>query len=248
MLPPTLKSDCVTPNTDDDGTYLFNLYVQPQEPPYKNDDIEGDNEDTQIQYTMEAEVSDLANNKATSTNVIGNNAEEQTETNMKGDNAQPTRQQITQGQNSDDNDEDITEWDNGNQSKVQATIENVEQTTSKSRDHVDTESSSTDDAAKNIDIAIWQLWEQEARKDLLYIPVKKMTTTDLYDLQHGPVDWDAIDPYSSLEEVYSVASSRDADHQDSTENKDKYQGVKNFTLVARQDCCTLTMHGSHTLI
>ena len=28
----------------------------------------------------------------------------------------------------------------------------------------------------------------------------------------------------------------------------KNQGVKNFTLVARQDCCTLTMHGSHTLI
>ena len=28
----------------------------------------------------------------------------------------------------------------------------------------------------------------------------------------------------------------------------KNQGVKNFTLVARQDCCTLTVHGSHTLI
>ena len=27
----------------------------------------------------------------------------------------------------------------------------------------------------------------------------------------------------------------------------KNQGVKNFTLVARQDCCTLTVHGSHTL-
>ena len=28
----------------------------------------------------------------------------------------------------------------------------------------------------------------------------------------------------------------------------KNQGVKNFTLVARQDCCTLTVHGSHTLM
>ena len=33
-----------------------------------------------------------------------------------------------------------------------------------------------------------------------------------------------------------------------TWSKWKYQGVKNFTLVARQDYCTLTVHGSHTLI
>ena len=28
----------------------------------------------------------------------------------------------------------------------------------------------------------------------------------------------------------------------------KNQGGKNFTLVARQDCCTLTVHGSHMLM
>ena len=28
----------------------------------------------------------------------------------------------------------------------------------------------------------------------------------------------------------------------------KNQGVKNFTLVACQECCTLTVHGSHTLM
>ena len=66
-------------------------------------------------------------------------------------------------------------------------------------EHYTSNSEDTENLA-NVSIQIRDLWIQEAAKDLGYVPIKKLSTADIYNLSHGLVDWENIDPYSGLEE------------------------------------------------
>ena len=99
---------------------------------------------------------------------------------------------------------------------------------------------SNEDNDKVVDVSnqIKELWAQEAAKDLGYVPLKKLTTADIISLRHGRVDWENIDPYSSLEEEsekldtsQSQSGSKDLvipKQEQPTDNKDNIIGTVYF--------------------
>ena len=53
---------------------------------------------------------------------------------------------------------------------------------------------------QRIDANILKLWEVDAKTKKWEIPLRKLTSREVYDLSHPLPKWDKIDPYSGLEE------------------------------------------------
>ena len=64
-----------------------------------------------------------------------------------------------------------------------------------------------DEDMTNVSIQIKELWTKEAAKDLGYVPLKKLFEADIYNLSHRSVNWENIDPYSSLTEEESTVDT-----------------------------------------
>ena len=53
---------------------------------------------------------------------------------------------------------------------------------------------------KNVVTQINESWIKSVQKRKYFVPLKKLTKSDIFSINRGPINRDAIDPYSSLEE------------------------------------------------
>ena len=58
------------------------------------------------------------------------------------------------------------------------------------------------DSSVDVSKTINDMWKAQTKKNNLYLALARLSRRDIYNLLHKP-NWDAIDPYSSLEEEFS---------------------------------------------
>ena len=172
-----------------DTSYLFTLYVSPPDEANKSTvSIKGDNENqlgsplVQADEATSSETDMEKDNAKTDSqeyeNVKGENASNINQKNVKGDNSTG----VMKGQNKSEHEELKHDSDHDNSGDQSETV------------------NSENENEEKVDNIIVNMWKERALKDKAYVPLKRMTKGDIYDMTRGPVKWEDIDPYSSLEE------------------------------------------------
>ena len=183
----SVPEDIVNVNNPSDSSYLFNMYIAPQEVETNDTtDIEGRN----ISLCHDHGYSKMPNTP--------------TATDESSEQPQPTKQQNTKGQNIDNNHNNSK----GHNQNIQQTDEitkgdnnQLPTITIKQRNLVNTKVASVETALESepdkestthISDVIQDLWKQEAAKNLAYVPVKKLTAGDIYAPGSKRIKWDEL--------------------------------------------------------
>ena len=77
------------------------------------------------------------------------------------------------------------------------------------------------------------------------MPLKRMSCLDIYDMMCKCVDWDKIDPYSSLEEEFSD-SPKDTPNENPDRNEDVKPIIGTIYLLRKRTDKTVC-HSSHPM-
>ena len=121
---------------------------------------------------------------------------------MKGHNAPDTMNEIVKGHNVSVNTNENLKGDNEIVPSGSGSYED-KHNTSKTKSEADV---STGSASSTASTKVRNIWIDHAKKDLGYMALKLLSRRDVYDLSHKAPDWDNIDPYSSIDEVFSEDS------------------------------------------
>ena len=95
-------------------------------------------------------------------------------------------------------------------------------------------SSDTDNhEPSNVSNTIQEMWKAEALKGNSYIPLKRMSHLDIYDMTRKCVDWDQINPYLSLKEEFSDSSKEAPQHmsEDTVSEQDEKPVIGTIYLL-----------------
>ena len=182
-----------------DSNSLFNMFITPQDTEINDGmNIEGGNisvnlgqdNNTAIIITIPAPETTSSNQSVDAENMKGNNETTTETSNMKGNNVLLDGSAL-KGQN------DVTD--------PEMNVLQVNTSVPVNQDgHEDTfsepENEHYTDKSINVSDVIQDLWKHEAAKNLAYVPIKRLTPGDVYSLGSKKINWDDIDPYSSLEE------------------------------------------------
>ena len=231
------------PLNQSDSSFLFNLYITPPGNGNTNDvNIAGQNAPNSVNHDHGYS---LPQNDQLVTSDTNKPAEI-----AKGDNLIQNEANIMKGQN--DAVPVITDMEGQNQQQ-----NNLEPNVNASNSELNLKETSEDNTicdesdvnsqdGMNVSNTIQELWKSEALKNNSYVPLKRMSRLDIYDMTRKQVDWDNIDPYSSLEEE-TGDSFKEMNRQTSDEaisEKDEKPVIGTIYLL-RERCKKTVRHSTH---